>query len=379
MEPLSLKRARVTFTGKLASMNRSEAYRSVREAGGEPISGVSRQTTLVVVGMDGWPLLEDGMTSSKLRRAEQLIRQGHELQIISEDRFLGLTGHKAAQPINSTKSYLAEDVCRLLKLPLEALRRWEQFGLVRSHEGLYDFQDLVSLRTLAELIGRGVRPETIARSLQSLASLIPGTDRPLAQLRLVVENPRAILVDLGMGLLTPDGQFLIDFDPRQSAAAAIVPIGSEQTAADWFEAGQVSEEEENYPDAIISYRKAISQSDGRFPEAWYNLGNVLRMTEQLDVAKDAYEHAVAQDSSMACGWYNLADVFEEQGKLPEAVSSLKRALDASPNYADAHFNLALCYEKLQDRPAARHHWTAYLKLDTSSQWARIARRHLAKS
>jgi tetratricopeptide (TPR) repeat protein len=81
---------------------------------------------------------------------------------------------------------------------------------------------------------------------------------------------------------------------------------------------------------------------------------------------------------MAAAWYNLADVEEEQGKIHDAVKSFREALQANPSYADAHFNLALCYEKLQRRTEARCHWEAYLKLDGSSQWARIARRHLAE-
>lgn len=81
---------------------------------------------------------------------------------------------------------------------------------------------------------------------------------------------------------------------------------------------------------------------------------------------------------MAPAWYNLADVLEEHGTIDNAVKSLQAALRANPSYADAHFNLALCHEKLEQRREAKRHWEAYLKLEGSSQWATIARRHLAE-
>src|SRR6185436_14576731 len=115
-------------------------------------------------------------------------------------------------------------VSKRLNLSLEVLQRWEQFGLIHPVDGLYDFQDLVSLRTLAELVERGVRPEIIAKSLQSLASILPEVDRPLAQLKIVAENPRALHVDLGESLMAPNGQMLINFDEASRHEAKIVPL-----------------------------------------------------------------------------------------------------------------------------------------------------------
>ena len=161
-----------------------------------PASSVSRQTSYVVVGMEGWPLLPDGLISNKLRRAEEFIKRGYPLQILSESSFLELAGKKEHQ-VSLRKVYPEQEICRLMKISPETLRRWEQFGLVVSCGGEYDFQDIVSMRTIGELVKRGVRPETIARSLKSLAAILPDTDRPLAQLRLVAEAPQKILVDFG--------------------------------------------------------------------------------------------------------------------------------------------------------------------------------------
>jgi hypothetical protein len=378
MEALSLKQAKVTFTGKFASMTRQEAYQLVRKAGGEPSNVVSRRTSFLVVGMEGWPLLPDGMISNKLKRAEELIERGHPLRVISEEAFLELIGQKTRERQPGRKTYPAPEVCKLLKVPMETLRRWEQFGLIRSQDDRYDFQDLVSLRTITELVSRGVRSDTIAKSLKALASVLPGTDRPLAQLKIVAENSKALFVDLGNHLIAPSGQLLIDFAPSPKPGAVVIHLSEKATDTEWFEFGQSCEEEENYVEAAEAYRKAISLRPV-FPEACFNLGNVLRLLGEPGSAANAYRQAVSQDPEMAVAWYNLADVQEEVGQLQEAVRSLQKALEACPTYADAHFNLALCYEKIGQKRPANRHWAAYLKLDSSSQWARIARQHLADS
>jgi tetratricopeptide (TPR) repeat protein len=377
METLSLKQSKVTFTGKFASMTREDACQIVREAGGEPTPAVSRRTSFVVVGMEGWPLLPDGMISNKLKRAEELSRRGHCIRIISEEAFLELAGRRSRQQQTFQKAYPAEEVCKLLGLPAETLQRWEQFGLIRAQNGLYDFQDLVSLRTIAELVGRGVRPEMIAKSLKALAAVLPGTDRPLAQLRIVAENPKAILVDLGDHTIAPNGQLLINFEAKPKPVGAVIGFEEAVTDNEWFEFGQACEEDESYAEAAEAYRKAAARRP-YFPEAYFNLGNVLRLMGQPEAAMQAYHSAISQDPQMATAWYNLADVQEEQGQIPQAIQSLLRALEAYSSYADAHFNLALCYEKLEQKREAVRHWTAYLKLDPSSQWARIAKRHLVE-
>jgi tetratricopeptide (TPR) repeat protein len=374
--PFSFKQARVTFTGKLASLSRKEACQIVRDEGGEVTPGVSRRTSMVVVGMEGWPLLPDGMISSKLKRAEELIKRGFPLRVISELAFLELAGRKERQG-SLRKTYPAAEVCKLLKISSETLRRWEQFGLVQAEGGSYDFQDLISLRTLVELVNRGVRTGTLAKSLKELTSVLPGTDRPLAQLKIIVENSKAIVVDLGKYLIEPNGQLAINFDGELKSQGTVVQLSpNERTDEEWFEYGQICEDEERYSEAEDAYRRAVALKP-QFPEAYFNLGNVIRALGRVEAAKELYHTAAVQDSTMATAWYNLADIQEEQGYVKEAIVSLRAALQACSTYADAHFNLALCYEKLGKKQDAASHWNTYLKLDPNSQWSEIARRHLA--
>ncbi|MBS1835199.1 MAG: hypothetical protein JST65_20940, partial [Acidobacteria bacterium] len=50
----------------------------------------------------------------------------------------------------------------------------------------------------------------------------------------------------------------------------------------------------------------------------------------------------------------------------------------NPQYPDAHYNLALLFQTQGHGMRAVQHWQAYLKLDSASSWAGIARRELDK-
>ncbi len=370
-------KTRVVFTGKLASMTRQDAYQVVKQAGGETGTTVSRWTSILVVGMEGWPLLPDGGVSNKLRRADEINRKYQSIQILSELAFLELAGLEGKKS-QLQKTYSSPEVCRLLKLDPGTLQRWEQFSLISSQDGMYDFQDIVTLRMIGTLLQQGVRRETIATNIRGLASVLPGTDRPLAQLNILVENPRTLLADFGDNRISSEGQLVFNFEISSRVEPQVIEIPSlELTAAEWFEHGQLSEEEEDLEGAEKAYLKALELQPS-FPEAYFNLGNVLREEDRLGVAEQAFKSCVSQDPTFVAGWYNLADVQEVRGRTGEAIQSLTVALQLAPSFADAHFNLAACLEKTGRKKEANQHWLAYLKLDPNSQWAEVARKQLVR-
>ena len=374
MTPTSLRNARVAFTGRLGALTPAQAGELLRGAGAQLVSNISRLTSYLVIGMQGWPLRSDGSISSKLRRAEELKSRGCRIEIISELRFLELANLRPP-PSSLWKAFDADEVCATLNIPRETLLTWERFGLIHSVQGRYDFQDLVSLQALAELLQRGVGVGVLATSLHRLACSLPGTERPLAQLKIVAEHSSAIFADFGRYRLAPSGQLCFNFDAASERATGIVSLhGGNLTATQWFEAGQVYEEDEQYEQAADSYRRAVIL-DPNHAEAYFNLGNVLRNSGALADAEAMYQRAVENETQFATAWYNLADLQEEVGRLEDAVQSLRSALSASSDYADAHFNLAACLEKLGRTEQAREHWLAYLQLDPESAWADIAREH----
>jgi DNA polymerase III epsilon subunit-like protein len=77
------------FTGQLA-MSRVEAATFAAGAGITVKTGVSKKVTLLVVGDQDMSTLAGHDKSSKHRRAEELLRDGHEIKILGETEFLKL-------------------------------------------------------------------------------------------------------------------------------------------------------------------------------------------------------------------------------------------------------------------------------------------------
>src|SRR5437660_991212 len=67
-----LQGQKVAFTGRLASMTRARAANLIQEHGGTWVPSVTRHTSLLVVGQDGWPLDKNGQLTRKLQKAQQL-------------------------------------------------------------------------------------------------------------------------------------------------------------------------------------------------------------------------------------------------------------------------------------------------------------------
>src|SRR5262249_41583795 len=153
-----------------------------------PVAHVSGRVSVLVVGMDGWPLSQDGNVSGRLKHAERINRAGKRIRIIPEVEFLEMVGLRA-RGAGTRKSPSADDIAAMVGIDARTLGHWEALGLIRAHEGRYDFQDIVSLGTIVELVQRGVRADVISRSLHDLSALLPDTDRPLSQLRIVEESP----------------------------------------------------------------------------------------------------------------------------------------------------------------------------------------------
>lgn len=379
----TLRCARVAFTGRLASLTHAEAREVVRRAGGEVVEAVSRRLSALVIGMLGWPLLPDGALSAKLRRVEAIRREGRALRVITEVEFLEIAGLRERTPL-VRKTLPPEEIRAMLGVGREELRRWEQLALVRPGlDGRFDFQDLVSLGVLADLTRRGVRAETIARSLRDLTQFMPGAERPLAQLRIVLAQPGALLANIDDRLLGAGGQLWLNFE--ESAAAAVAgararePHKLTDRGADdaefLFRRAQTHEEEHCYEAALRDYEAALRQRPD-WPAALFNCGNVQRELGDISAAAASFRAALLLDPAFVEAWYNLADAQEQCEDLPGALASLRRALLLAPDYADAHYNAALLYERMELPADAARHWRSYLQHDPASEWADLARGRL---
>lgn len=376
-KPGSLLGQRVAFTGRFATLTREEAERRIASASGRTTSTVSARTTMLVVGMRGWPLMNSGHISGKLAEAERLRDLGKPIRILSETEFREVLG-LATPPESAAKSLTGRQICSALGIDTRTLQRWEHCGLVRAHDGLYDFSDLVSLRTVTGLVARGVSPVIIRKSLDALAAFLPGVDRPLAQLTMLVSDTGELVAELEEALLTTSGQLEIRFDAPSADRAprplALVRADTRDSAA-WIDAGLEHEETGEFDKAEHAYRRAsaLAPNDAA---PHFNLGNVLLAGGRLEAAAERFAQAAALDPSHARAWFNLAHVLDALKDRQSAMKYLRRAIAADPAYADAHYNLADLAERLGDRTAAASAWEEYLRLDPSSEWSTEAVRRL---
>jgi DNA polymerase III subunit epsilon len=77
----------IVFTGKLNLYTRKEAALEVAKRGGMPQNGINKDTNFIVLG-DFEDVMIKGNKSSKLLKAEKMITEGKDLEIISEHDFL---------------------------------------------------------------------------------------------------------------------------------------------------------------------------------------------------------------------------------------------------------------------------------------------------
>jgi DNA polymerase III subunit epsilon len=98
----------MVFTGKLQIL-RAEAADIAARLGCEVQPGVTKKTTMLVVGDQDLSKLAGHDKSSKQRRAEQLLTEGHFVRIIAESDFFALAALCSQQATGKTLSALATE------------------------------------------------------------------------------------------------------------------------------------------------------------------------------------------------------------------------------------------------------------------------------
>jgi tetratricopeptide (TPR) repeat protein len=322
-------------------------------------------------------LQTDGRLTNKLRQARKLQRSGCRIDIVSEDDLLARLGGQTPAD-RSHHLYTTAQLSRLLKVPGEQLRRWIAAGLVRSVETVrgvshFDYSQVVSARTLCDLLRAGVKLERVRRSIRQLETWLCDVGEPLSQLA-ILERDGEVLVRLDDGLADATGQRCFDFSDELDEPTVTL-ARPQQGALEWFELGCEQEAEGRLSEATQAYRQALLLG-GPNATVCFNLANVLNEMGKKDQAIERYYQAVECDRTFAEAWNNLGVVLSEMERSEEALAALERAIAVNPRYADARYNLADLIEECGKPADAQTHWQAYLQYDQQSEWARHARRRV---
>jgi len=395
-----LEGERIAFTGTLASMTHRQAMELVERHGGQSSQHVSHQTTLLVVGEEGWPLEADGRISVKLDQARQLHEKGEPIRILSESEWLALLNIEPKER-RQLQLYTPAMLSQLLKISVHEIRRWERAGLIKPAKKVFrlsyfDFQEVTGARRLYELAQSGVKLDELATGLQRLRDILPNIDRPLAQLDVLVRGKHLVYRDAA-GLIEPStGQRVFDFDPAppspspnepetirirpDSADSPNTDLGGtpnrrEWTASDWFHEGCRLAEENEIDAAIEAFRLTLID-DPLNPSHHFHLADVLYRQGHPEAAIERFYMTVELDHNFLEAWTQLGCLLDETGQTRGAQEAFRVALDLHPDYPDAHFHLAELLERMNRPEDAAEHWRCYLKYDQRGPWADLARQRL---
>jgi tetratricopeptide (TPR) repeat protein len=298
--------------------------------------------------------------------------------------------HSNTNPERETGgSYARKDVLRLLKIDNRQLRSWERQQLVPELTH-YRFSDLLILKRIARLRAEKANPRLI-KEAQLAASRWLKEFPQLSDDVQVYKDGRHVRIQIGKQKLEPaSGQLLFDFEEEEIKKLLQLPASQKSNGAIaeklrqklesdyWFERGlELERTGASFQEVIEAYGKA-AELDPHSAGALVNLGTVFFNGHAWADAEKYYKRALEIDADYALAHFNLGNLYDEQGDTANAQYHYHEALRIHPHYADVHYNLALLYQSLHDLMQAVRHWRAYLKLDSTSSWAQIARRELQK-
>jgi tetratricopeptide (TPR) repeat protein len=281
--------------------------------------------------------------------------------------------------MGAADQFTREEFQRILDISEKQLSYWEKLRLISPRKlgagKIYDFRDLISLRTAKQLIETGVPANRLRRSLVALHQKLSEVQSPLTELR-IRSNGRDVIVESAGAQLEPiSGQFVLNFETRELVDK--VRIMPERSVEDWFALGlEYESDRATRSEAIAAYDRALSMNP-KHVDALINRGMLSYDQAELEKAAECFERAVALAPDNAMARFNLGSVLEEVGQLAEARQHLRLAVRLNPRYADAHYNLAFVCEKLGGFTEAREHWALYIELDPTSTWCDYARRRLS--
>jgi predicted O-linked N-acetylglucosamine transferase (SPINDLY family) len=109
-----------------------------------------------------------------------------------------------------------------------------------------------------------------------------------------------------------------------------------------------------FDDAVKSIQKAIAIKK-IYPEAYSNLGNVLRDQGKLKEAIAAYKEAIRQKPAYAEASSNLGSAYLALSEFDAALAAFDKAIKLKPDYAEGHFNRGVALRakgQLEDAAAA---------------------------
>jgi tetratricopeptide (TPR) repeat protein len=207
-----------------------------------------------------------------------------------------------------------------------------------------------------------------AKALIRYVSLRPGDPRGYWELAMACEQVAASELSRIVG--QPCGS---DEESRR-AALSLLWRKAGQSAADFVRAGHHMRKEEDWPQAIVFYQRALLL-DPEAAAAWYGLAEVYRAGEEMEEALEAYAHVVTLSSapSLAASAYSRRGrILADAGRWAEASEEVAQAVALVPDQGQYHLDYGwYLYRAGSPIPEARAELAKAAELMPSSPWPHL--------
>ncbi len=239
----------------------------------------------------------------------------------------------------------------------------------------FTFQDVVLLRTAADLQSARIGPRKILQALRRLKEKLPA-ELPLAGLRISAVGSDVTVRDGRSQWQAESGQLVMDFElapvkgnvtflqraPGHAPGHAAAHLSATADDIDAvFNRGEALEATDRKA-AEAAYRKVLAL-DPDHADAYLNLGALLCEAKRCKEAVALYDEALKRKPDEALLHFNRAVALEDQGRAVEALAAYNASLQLAPDLADAHYNAARLHEQLGDAKNAVRHFSAYRRLE----------------
>ena len=121
---------------------------------------------------------------------------------------------------------------------------------------------------------------------------------------------------------------LLDSDPEKAKALLLRSLQlTDENAEGYHFLGRVYHKQDNYPEAILAYKKA-AELDPKMPNPLFNLGNIYAKNKNYLKAEKFYMRVIELSPPFLDeALFNLAYVQEQLGKLSESKVNIEKAAE----------------------------------------------------
>jgi CHAT domain-containing protein/tetratricopeptide (TPR) repeat protein len=137
------------------------------------------------------------------------------------------------------------------------------------------------------------------------------------------------------------------------------------------------------PPALLKAQAKLAESNPDDPEvlrlkgeAQMMAGDAAEAVQTLEIARDLKPGSARILADLGTAYALRGDIEKQYGDYVSATDNLGHAVHIDPRDSEAVFNLALVFEKMMLKDQAIEQWNNYLRLDSTSDWAKEARQHL---